>query len=68
MTNKKDWETVLKENENQRDQLIKNYEMALPQIEAVIEMVKKKIDQYTLEEIKDPVPDEIKKVIKEVKE
>ena len=68
MTTKTDWETVLKENEKQRDQLIQNYNMALPQIEAVIKMVKKKIDQYTLDEIKDEIPDEIKKVIKEVKE
>jgi len=62
---RQDWETVLKENELQKNQLTKNYKMALPQIEAVIELVQTKLKDFPEE---DPMPEDLKKVIKEVKE
>lgn len=63
---KVDWETILKENEAQRDQLLKNYQMALPQIEVTIKLIKGKIDEFILKEAKDEMPEDLKKVIKEV--
>ena len=61
MIEKKDWELILKNNEEEKAKLIKSYEMALPQFEAIILLAKHKISEFPA----DPAPAEVKEVIAE---
>ena len=67
MIEKKDWELVLKSNEENRDKLIQQNEqaenVALPQFEAIILLAKHKLAEFP----DDPIPKEVSEVIQEVK-
>jgi len=63
MITKDDWDTVLKENEKEREQLLHNYEMTLPQIDAVIREIK--LQQKLAPDREEVIPEPIKEVIKE---
>jgi len=67
MTIKKDWETLKETNEKLRKQMTHDYAMAMPQTEVLIKLAQSKIDEFILTEAKDPMPEDLKKVIKEVK-
>jgi len=63
MIEKKDWEAILKNNQDDKDRLTKQFEMAIPQLDLIIELAKKKIAEFPND---DPVPDEIKDLAKEM--
>lgn len=69
MIEKKDWEGILKLITDDRDKLIKGYELNLPQFDNLIELCKKKISEFPVEEKKDadPMPEELKEVLPIVK-
>jgi len=67
MIGKKDWELILKNNEDELEKLLKNYELFLPQVNSIIALAKAKIAEYP-EDKEDEMPEDIKEVIKEVKE
>ena len=64
MTEKKDWEEILKNNEETLEKLINqtmnNEEVAKPQIEAMILLAKHKIAEFP----EDPMPEEVKDLVK----
>ena len=62
MIEKKDWETILKNNEKQKSDLIHNHEMALPQVEALITLAQYKMLEFP----EDPPPAEVKEVVKDL--
>ena len=67
MIEKKDWEGVLKENEDNLEKLnnqtIRNEQVAKPQFEAIILLAKHKIAELP----EDPAPKEIKEIVEEIK-
>jgi len=63
MIEKKDWEFILKQNEDQRDKVIKDYELFLPQVLAIIKLAQKKIAEFPDEE-KEDMPEDIKNMLK----
>ena len=67
MIEKKDWEKVLKINEEELakvvDQNEKAEKVAIPQFEAVILLAKHKLSEFP----EDPAPKEIKEITKEIK-
>ena len=62
MITKKDWKDMLKENEEALEKMLDSHEKALPLFLSAIETIKKKLEEAE----DDPMPDEIKKAIKEV--
>ena len=64
MSEKKDWELVLKNNKEEKEKLIKQMNRALPQIEALIALAEQKIKEFPEE--KDEMPVELKDTLKEI--
>ncbi len=62
---KADWEGVLALQEKSVADIKKAYTMQLPQIETLVEFIKKKVAEFPDD---DPMPDDVKEVIKEVSE
>ena len=58
MVEKKDWEKILKDNEDQKANMIRSYEMTLPQFDAVIALCRQKISEF---KDADPMPEDLKK-------
>ncbi len=67
MIERKDWEAVLKINEEELAKLIDQNEkaenVAKPQFEAVILLAKHKLSEFP----EDPTPKEVKEIVKEIK-
>lgn len=67
MITKEDWEITLKRTEAEYDAMCKSYEMQKPQMEHILKFIKAKIKEFPQEtEVSDPMPKDIKEVIKEV--
>lgn len=66
MADKKDWELVLKNNEDDKARLVKQYELALPQLDLIIDLAKKRVAEFPDDKKDDPMPEEVKEIIKEV--
>ena len=56
---KKDWELVLKNNEEEKKKVVLQYEMSMPQFEAIITLAKHKISEFP----EDPAPAAVKEVV-----
>lgn len=65
MIEKKDWEIILKNSEEDKAKVVKNYEMSIPQLDCLIELVKKKIAEFP-EEKADEMPQDLKEDLKEI--
>ncbi len=61
---RKDWELVLKNNQEEKEKVVKSYEMAIPQFDCIIELAKKKISELPEPE-EDPKPEGVDELTNE---
>lgn len=64
MIEKKDWVKVLEDNKAELVKIEKQYELAIPQFNAVISAVEAKIAEFPDD---DPMPEEVKEVVEAAK-
>lgn len=60
---KEDWQRVLKNNEDDKNNMMKAYELSMPQFDTMIDFCKKKIAEFPEEAKDDPMPEEVKKML-----
>jgi len=61
MTDKKDWEQVLQKTKEDKINITKSYELQIPQMEALIEFLEKKIKEFPED---DPKPEGVDELLK----
>jgi hypothetical protein len=65
---KNDWEKVKKGIEEDKERLIKTYELSIPQFDNLIKFCNSQITLFPVEEVKeDPMPEGVKEIIEGVK-
>jgi len=64
MIERKDWEKVLDDNTKSLEDMTKQFNLTKPQFEAMIILAKLKLSEFPEEKDADPMPEEIKEVLK----
>ena len=64
MITKKDWEQVLEATKADKERMQRGYELSMPQFDAIIEFCNKKISEFPTEVPEDPMPEEVKDIVK----
>ena len=64
MIEKQDWQKVLDDNTKSLEDMTKQFNLTKPQFEAMITLAKSKLSEFPAEKEADPMPEEIKEVLK----
>lgn len=63
MIEKKDWEKVLKDNQDEKEKVLKGFALLVPQFDAMIALAKQEISKFPDD---DPMPEDVKNLAKEM--